>query len=253
VEKEDVRAASEARAENVNDVSEIAGPRHSSVGPDPPETQQTDHVHPLPSRQPPLANARLCFRSLAARAHRCLRLDALSAPFLCLLTRGCTVPHCAAFRGCTRVGGWRLGSTPALPSRGTAPWLASALYMHAWFTLASTFLRLHLRSPCKYCSPRLRPCRRPCLRPCLRLYTAYSLFRRGRHLTCSTPPFMSDTLRPRLSMRLKLSSCPCNRACSRRSAALIAAHIRLRFWGTCCATSHSTARSTLAGISPHLR
>jgi hypothetical protein len=48
-----------------DDVSEISGPRDSSPGPNLPETQQT--VCPLPSRQPPLMNARLASApSLAA-------------------------------------------------------------------------------------------------------------------------------------------------------------------------------------------
>jgi hypothetical protein len=62
----------EVEKENVgvsDDVSEISGPRHSSPGPDLPETPQT--VCPLPSRQPTRPNARLCFRPLAACAHRC--------------------------------------------------------------------------------------------------------------------------------------------------------------------------------------
>jgi hypothetical protein len=134
----DDRGGKGRRAENGNDVSEIGGSRHSSAGPDPSETPQTVFaLCPLASRLS--RNARLCFRSLTARAHRRLRLAALSAPFPCLLTRGCTVSHCAAFRGCTRVGGWRLGSTPALPGRGTAPWLASALCMNITYTLCLVY------------------------------------------------------------------------------------------------------------------
>jgi hypothetical protein len=81
VEKENVGVS--------DDVSEIGGPRHSSAGPDPPETQQT--VRPLPSRQPPVPKrSPLLPPTLAACTPRRLSLNALHAPSLRLVTRGCT-------------------------------------------------------------------------------------------------------------------------------------------------------------------
>jgi hypothetical protein len=135
------RRRTEVEKENVgvsDDVSEISGPRHSSAGPDPPETQQTVFAPcPLASRLSQALTSASA-HSLPAR-HRCLRLSALLASFPRFLTGGC-IPVCRVSRMDARrrldLAAGQHAHT--LPGRGTAPWLVSALCMQILFALAST-------------------------------------------------------------------------------------------------------------------
>jgi hypothetical protein len=99
----------EARSGGARDVIEVTGPGLESPDRIRPRLSKLCFVRPLPSHQPPLPSARLCFRSFAACAPRCLRPNALLAPLLRLLTRDFT-PVCRVSRMYAR----RSGRTPAL-------------------------------------------------------------------------------------------------------------------------------------------
>jgi hypothetical protein len=128
-----------------------------------------------------------------------------------------------------------------LPGCGTASAVHLALHadcVHARVHIRSVYIRAHsARRPHR--SHRLRRSRTVC--------PSLAMLHSSVHIS-----YTACTLRSCRSLPLKLLSCLCGRACSRRPAALIAKHICLRSWWSCFATSDGTARSTLAGSSPRL-